>query len=89
MSYGTTALDSFKAMPLIVDRVLKGANPAETPFEVVTRQELIVNLRVARELGVSIPADLCEARGSGHRMTSRADEIAGGWISSFIGCRQS
>jgi putative tryptophan/tyrosine transport system substrate-binding protein len=55
MSYGTTNLDSFKRMPMIVDTILKGANPADTPFEVVTRQEFIVNLKVARDLGVTIP----------------------------------
>jgi putative ABC transport system substrate-binding protein len=55
MSYGTTALDSFESMPLIVDKILKGANPADTPLEVEARQELTVNLKVARELGVTIP----------------------------------
>jgi len=55
MSYGTTALDTYKRMPIIVDKILRGAKPADTPFEVVTRQEFIVNLKVARELGVTIP----------------------------------
>jgi len=38
--------------------VLKGAKPAETPFEVVWRRELAINLKVARELGLTIPAAL-------------------------------
>jgi putative ABC transport system substrate-binding protein len=58
MSYGTTNLDSFKRMPMIVDKILRGANPAETPFEVVSRQEFIINLKVARELGVIVPPEL-------------------------------
>jgi putative ABC transport system substrate-binding protein len=58
MSYGTTNLDSFKRMPIIVDKILRGAKPADTPFEVVTRQEFIINLKVARELGVNIPPEL-------------------------------
>jgi putative tryptophan/tyrosine transport system substrate-binding protein len=58
MSYGTTALDTYARMPMIVDKILKGAKPADTPFEVVTRQEFIVNLKVARELGVTIPAEV-------------------------------
>ena len=55
MSYGTTALDTYARMPIIVDKILRGANPRDTPFEVVTRQEFIINLKVARELGVTIP----------------------------------
>lgn len=58
MSYGTTALDTYKRMPIIVDKILRGAKPADTPFEVVTRQEFIVNLKVARELGVTIPPEV-------------------------------
>ena len=58
MSYGTSRLDTFKRMPLIVDKILKGAKPADTPFEIVTRQEFIVNLKVARELGVTIPPEV-------------------------------
>ena len=58
MSYSTTNLDSFKRMPMIVDKILRGAKPADTPFEVVTRQEFIVNLKVARELGVTIPPEI-------------------------------
>ena len=58
MSYGTTALDTYKRMPMIVDKILKGAKPADTPFEVVTRQEFIINLKVARELGVTIPPEV-------------------------------
>ena len=58
MSYGTTALDTYKRMPMIVHKILEGAKPADTPFEIVTRQELIVNLKVARELGVTIPPEV-------------------------------
>ena len=43
---------------MIVDKILRGAKPADTPFEVVTRQEFIVNLKVARELGVTIPPEI-------------------------------
>lgn len=55
MSYGTTFSDGYPLMAVVIDRVLKGANPAVTPFEVVTRREFVVNLKVARELGVTIP----------------------------------
>jgi len=55
MSYGTTFSDGYPLMPIVIDKVLKGANPAITPFEVITRRQFVVNLRVARELGVTIP----------------------------------
>ena len=58
MSYGTSFTDTYPRMPEYVDRVLKGATPADMPFEVITRREFVVNLKVARELGVTIPAEV-------------------------------
>ena len=55
MSYGTTFSDGYPLMPIVIDKVLKGANPAVTPFEVVTRRQFVINLKVAGELGVTIP----------------------------------
>ena len=55
MSYGTTFSDGYPLMPIVIDKILKGANPAVTPFEVITRRQFVVNLHVARELGVTIP----------------------------------
>ena len=58
MSYGTTIADTYPKMPLVVDKILKGAKPADTPFEVITRQEFLINQKVARELGMTIPPEL-------------------------------
>ena len=58
MSYGTSFTDTYPRMPEFVDRILKGARPAETPFEVITRREFVVNLRIARELGLTIPGEV-------------------------------
>ena len=55
MSYGTTFSDGYPLMPVVIDKVLKGADPAVTPFEVITRRQFVVNLKVARQLGVTIP----------------------------------
>lgn len=55
MSFGTTFSDGYPLMPIVIDRILKGADPAVTPFEVVTRRQFVINLNVARELGVTIP----------------------------------
>lgn len=45
-------------MPVILNRILKGANPAELPVETVSRRELAINLRSARAIGIGIPNDL-------------------------------
>ncbi len=58
MPYGTTINDTYPRMPLVVDKILKGAKPADTPFEEVSRQEFLVSLKTARELGVTIPPEL-------------------------------
>jgi putative tryptophan/tyrosine transport system substrate-binding protein len=58
MSYGTTIADTYPRMPLVVDKVLKGAKPADTPFEEITRRQFVVNLKVAHELGVTIPPEV-------------------------------
>ncbi len=58
MSYGTSIADTYQRMPVVVDKILKGAKPADTAFEQVSRQEFVVNLKVARELGVTIPPEV-------------------------------
>ncbi len=58
MSYGTSFTDTYPRMPEFVDRILKGAKAADTPFGVITRREFVVNLKIARELGVTIPGEV-------------------------------
>ena len=58
VSYGTSVSANFPRLPAIIDRIFKGARPADTPFEVVSRRELAINLRTARELGLTINPDL-------------------------------
>jgi putative tryptophan/tyrosine transport system substrate-binding protein len=58
MSYGTSFYAAYPSVPVYVDRVLKGAKPADTAIEAVSKRELVVNLKTARELGVTVPAGL-------------------------------
>jgi putative ABC transport system substrate-binding protein len=58
MSYGTSFYAAYPSVPVYVDRILKGAKPADTAIEVVSKRELVINLKTARELGVTVPADL-------------------------------
>ena len=58
MGYGTSFLAVYPRIPAYVDRVLKGAKPADTAIEVVSKRQLVINLKTARELGVAVPAEL-------------------------------
>jgi putative ABC transport system substrate-binding protein len=54
VSYGVEPLDLYRRTASYVDRILKGANPAELPVQAPTKYELVVNLRTAKALGLTI-----------------------------------
>lgn len=58
ISYGTSQVEAIHHMVAYVDKVLKGAKPGELPVETVTRYELVVNLKTAQEIGVTIPPEV-------------------------------
>ena len=65
MSYGTDFIDLYRQAATFVDRILRGAKPADLPTQVPTKYETILNLKTAKALGLTVPPSLL----------GRADEV--------------
>jgi putative ABC transport system substrate-binding protein len=58
MSYGPSQREVARSMAAFVDKILRGAKPADLPIEQISKYELVINLRVAKQIGVTVPHDL-------------------------------
>jgi putative ABC transport system substrate-binding protein len=58
MSYGPDLTESFERAAALVDRIFKGAKPADLPFEQPTRYPFVINLKTAKRIGLELPPTL-------------------------------
>jgi putative ABC transport system substrate-binding protein len=65
MSYSSSLVDEVRSVPPYVDRILKGAKPADLPVERTTRFYLLINMKTATKIGLTVPPSLL----------SRADQV--------------
>jgi ABC-type uncharacterized transport system substrate-binding protein len=58
MSYGPDQTERFRRVAVLIDKILKGAKPAELPVEQPTKFELVINLKTAKQIGLTIPPNV-------------------------------
>jgi putative ABC transport system substrate-binding protein len=58
MTYGVNVNDLLRRAASFVDKILKGAKPADLPVEQPTRFEFVINLKAAKQIGVTIPPNM-------------------------------
>ena len=62
MSYGPNSIEQYRRAATYVDKILKGTKPADLPVEQPTKFEFIINLKAAKQIGLTIPPNVLRGR---------------------------
>jgi len=73
MFYGADFVDVYRRAAVYVDKILKGAKPADLPVQQATKFEFVINVKAAKQIGLTIPNRVLE-RATGHQMKVLSNE---------------
>jgi putative tryptophan/tyrosine transport system substrate-binding protein len=68
MSYGEDSTDEFRRAAVYVDKILKGAKPADLPVQQATKFEFVISLKAAKQIGLTIPVNVLERANKGNQV---------------------